>query len=155
MMRAFCLMLVRFCLAAWVGAALLFVATSVAEQISPQFDSATKNTLAVIRFPIYYLAGFATLGLALISSLLAGPLSRRRRWCLFTLTLLSLGIMLGDYFWVFQPLKQMMLTETVLRNAEFTRYHNLSKYLNMLDVLLVMLATLAAGWPIRSQNQRG
>ena len=48
----------RLASAAWVGAAMLFVITAVREVRHPGFDSSTKDTLALLRFPAYYAFGF-------------------------------------------------------------------------------------------------
>ena len=74
---------VRFLLAAWVGAAVLFVITSVAEQTSEHFDSLIRDQLATIRFPLYYQFGFACLFGALIAcivSIVTAPTTVRRKW---------------------------------------------------------------------------
>ncbi len=51
------------------GAAILFVITSVAEQTAPDFDSMIRDRLATIRFPYYYVYGFASLGIACLSAI--------------------------------------------------------------------------------------
>ena len=60
----------RVLLPFWVGAATLFVVTSVAEQRFDGFSSAMKNQLALIRFPKYYATGFAAVGLACMAGAL-------------------------------------------------------------------------------------
>ena len=58
-------------LCVWVGAAALFVITSIFEQTSPEFGSLIRDQLATIRFPLYYQFGFAALGTTLASGCLA------------------------------------------------------------------------------------
>ena len=58
-MKSVCLTISRLALAAWVGAASLFVVTAIQEARSTEFDSITKNALAALRFPAYYAFGFA------------------------------------------------------------------------------------------------
>ena len=65
------LVIARFCTAAWVGAAALFVVTALREVRSSPFDPAAKDTLALLRFPAYYAFGFTLVGLALAGALLA------------------------------------------------------------------------------------
>ena len=71
-MTRLCLAVARFCPAAWVGAAFLFVATSVTEQVQPSFAPATKDTLALVRFPWYYGVGFALLSATAVAVPFAG-----------------------------------------------------------------------------------
>ncbi len=113
-MDRFLLTLTRFCSCAWVGAAVLFVMTGVAEVRSPEFESATKNSLAALRFPYYYLVGFTLVGFALFGSWM---LSIRRTSLLkgvkslvACMTIASI-LMNIDYVWVFRPLLVMMSEE--------------------------------------------
>ena len=55
----------RLASAAWVGAAVLFVIIAVREVRHPGFDSAAKDTLALLRFPAYYASGFLVVSVAL------------------------------------------------------------------------------------------
>jgi hypothetical protein len=61
----------RLASAVWVGAAMLFVITAVREVRHPGFDSATKDTLALLRFPVYYAFAFVVVSLALAGSVIA------------------------------------------------------------------------------------
>lgn len=62
----FLLVLLRFCLCAWVGAATLFVITGIREVTSLKFEPVIKNHLAAIRFPAYYFIGFLLVGLSFL-----------------------------------------------------------------------------------------
>jgi hypothetical protein len=55
-------MATRLAISFWVGGAILFVITSVAEQRYPPFDSLIRDQLATIRFPLYYIFGWGCLG---------------------------------------------------------------------------------------------
>ena len=68
----------RLFLVAWIGGAALFVITSIAEQRTPEFDSITKDRLATIRFPLYYLYGMICLTVATAATAQA---SARRAAC--------------------------------------------------------------------------
>src|SRR3712207_5349650 len=95
-MSRVCLTLARLGSAMWVGAALLFVTTSVTEQLQPTFDPATKDTLALIRFPWYYGTGATLLAAAFLSTLFAG-LRRGTRTAALLLLVAAGLLMSGDY----------------------------------------------------------
>ena len=105
----FSLAALRFVVAAWVGAAILFVITSVAEQTSPNFVARTRDQLATIRFPLYYMFGFAVHGLSLLSAtalrLFAPKASKGRATVLLTLVSFSSVLISYDYLNVYQPLQ--------------------------------------------------
>jgi hypothetical protein len=148
-MRSFCLMLSRFSLSAWIGAAALFVVTSIGEQTSTQFDSAVKNTLAAIRFPWYYLFGFVLVSLGLLGAM-AGldRAAHWRRWCLVAATLsVSLVLMLIDYFAIYTPLRDIVTNLSGVRDARFLELHRWSEQINSLDVVLCFIAAVAVCWP--------
>ena len=92
-MRKFCLTMARLAVPAWVGAASLFVMTTLAEVRSPDLDSIAKSHLAVLRFPLYYLFAFTLLVTALVCFTLAAgsvPPVRRR----VALSLLAAAVVL-------------------------------------------------------------
>jgi hypothetical protein len=107
-----CVMATRLAISFWVGGAILFVITSVAEQRYSQFDSVIRDQLATIRFPLYYIFGWGCLGTTLIASLIAGMLNkgclRKRLLACFCLTLISTVIAVVDYKWVYQPLQALI-----------------------------------------------
>ena len=149
-MRSLFLTISRFCLTAWVGAAVLFVVTAVAETMSPEFTSETKSTLAILRFPFYYAAGFGLVSAALISGLLFGShwsVGGFRRWIYRFLLVLALGLMLVDYLAVYQPLERMLSASEEARPAEFETYHRASMYVNAGHVGLCVFASLLICWP--------
>ena len=146
-MKTLCLVAARLSLSGWIGAAALYVVTSVHEQTSPRIDSPTRDILAAIRFPDYYAFGFVMTGAALVFGVLALPRIRR---VLFGLLLLAaIGCMVWDYFQVFQPLLQLITPPGQSRTEEFARLHNLSKLINEIDVSLCAVAAIILNWPVR------
>ncbi len=150
MMRDLCAALSRVACSAWVGAAVLFVVTSLKEVRSPQLDSGTKALLATLRFPSYYLFGFGLIGSALLLTLLAGrgqtaPL-RSSRWAagLLLLALLVMGI---DYLVVYTPLAEMTAMAGEARPANFVNYHRWSMWLNTAHLGVSLVAALVLCWP--------
>ena len=148
-MKSLCLVVARFALAAWFGAATLFVITSIREQVSQAFDFATKDQLALVRFPAYYLFGFILVGMSLGCLVVARDHSslsaKRARWSL-GMVIAALCLMIADYFLIYEPLAQLINPVGQERVgqflADFTAYHNASKYINLLDGCLCMAAGL-------------
>ena len=95
-----CVTLLRFLLAAWVGAAVLYVITSVAEQISPDFDSRIRDQLATIRFPIYYKFGAFIYGATAVLAVAVWRLQPESHRHIITLGLIAVSgaIYAWDYF---------------------------------------------------------
>lgn len=156
-MQRFCLCAARVFLCLWVGGALLFVVTSIAEQKFPGFSDPMKNQLALIRFPWYYRFGFVLLG----GTLLAGHGARNHRdlagaarWLVVGLVSLSLAVMAADYFWVYQPLAEMVTPPDRAVSSEFVRYHHASKWINMAHVGLAAVACVILCRPGRDENAR-
>ena len=146
------LLLARFCLSAWVGAAALFVVNGVRQAIHPPFDSFIKNNLALLRFRPYYLFGFVLVGAALggLLTIRRSNLLSSSRWN-WTLCLIvaSLTVMTVDYVVVYLPLEQMITPPTNARPAEFVDYHEASKYINGVHVGLACVAALLVSVPLR------
>jgi hypothetical protein len=140
----------RFAAAAWVGAALLFVVTAVREVRNPGFDSATKDALALMRFPAYYVFGFTLVTLALVAGLGSYCLRPRggRRICvaagLLAMALIVMGI---DFVSVYRPMAEMITPPGWAHPAEFRTYHRASVWLNVGHVGLCALAALFLCWP--------
>lgn len=134
-MHGFCLTAARLCSAIWVGAALLFVFTSVTEQLEPAFDIAVRNRLAMIRFPWFYGTGAVLL---IAATCATACLALRRRTALVAFVLLSaaLAVMAGDYAFVYRPLRASLNPPGAARGAEFQRLHAWSERLNSLGFLL-------------------
>lgn len=152
-MQSVCLTLARFALSAWVGAAGLFVITSVREVLSPEFNTTTKDLLVALRFPPYYVAGFSLVSLGLIGTLAARrhpSVSSRRWWIAVVLLVLTLVLMLGDFVWIYRPLAAMLSPPGQVRTDAFADYHHLSEGINTLDVALCFIAALLLCWPMSS-----
>ena len=163
-MRSFCLMIARLSLAAWVGAAGLFVATSIRE-VRPrqagfefEFDSTTRDQLVTLRFPLYYGFGFALVGAGLVATGAAcghPAVGRRRFWIAIALLVIAVVTMIADYVWVYQPLTAMIDPPGGTKPASFVTYHNASKWINETNVTLVLIAAGLLSWPAARQPQRG
>jgi len=140
------LALLRFSLCAWVGAATLFVITGVREVTSPEIAPVTKNLLASIRFPAYYVFGFTLVVLATACAIaLRGRIQPASRGTVIAALLaVVLLLMVGDYVFVFQPLLDLMALPDARDKPEFTMYHNWSKYVNFASVgVCVVTAVLS------------
>lgn len=139
-----CLVLQRLLLSAWVGGAVLFVVTSVAEQQFDGFSAAMKNQLALIRFPKYYAFGFGALILASLGGvvrLVSGSGDRITK-VVTGLLLCATVLMAIDYMFIYEPLAEMMRDAERPRDAAFRRYHDASKYINAAGILLALLAAV-------------
>jgi phosphoglycerol transferase MdoB-like AlkP superfamily enzyme len=148
-MQRLCLTIVRFSLSAWIGAASLFVVTSIAEQRSTAFGSDVKNILAALRFPSYYCFGFVLVGLGLICGTLGIDRRRQgRRWfAIVSCLVLALLLMLVDYVAVYSPLYAIVTDPSGVRDARFLQLHRWSEQINTADVTLCLVAAIAACWP--------
>ncbi|MBL8811199.1 MAG: hypothetical protein JNM43_13565 [Planctomycetaceae bacterium] len=150
-LSAICTLFVRLTLGFWVGGAVLFVITSVAEQTSPLFDSVARDRLATIRFPLYYLFCWICLGTALVSSVLgfacASGCLRKRLRAAAILVLISLGIAVADYFWVYRPLQALIIPPGEARTQEFVTLHNRSRHINELHLTIALVAAVVICLP--------
>ncbi|QDU38432.1 hypothetical protein Mal4_27590 [Maioricimonas rarisocia] len=147
-LRSSALMLSRFCLSAWVGAAALFVVNGIRQVTSPDLDSYTIDLLVPLRFNAYYAFGFALVGAGLIFGLLASPLFSRARTILFTLLLVASLVLMGlDWFRIYQPLLAMITPPGQARPAAFQNLHYLSEIVNTVHVGLAFVAALTFSWP--------
>jgi len=150
-MNRFLWTVLRFSFCAWVGAATLFVVTGVREVTMTDFDAATKNMLAVTRFPAYYAFGFTLVAVAAISALgliLINQEVRRRKIVLLTLAVFSLIVMWLDHQFIYLPLEVMMLEPEGRLDPEFFTYHQWSKYINCVSVGACLVASFVAACPI-------
>lgn len=148
-MKRTCLAIARLCSAMWVGAAFLFVVTSVTEQVQPSFDSETKDTLALIRFPWYYGTSFPLLLTAASAALLAGwraPKNTNPATVSGLLLYLAQGLLWIDYTRVYRPMRDLLASPGTGRGPAFERLHSWSEWLNAAVFLLtaVAAATLCA-----------
>jgi hypothetical protein len=157
------LTIARLSATAWVGAAALFVVTALREVRHPGFDSVTKDTLALLRFPAYYEFGFTLVGLALVGALVASigrrwtdtkesanpnPVSGIRRVRVASgLLALVLLMMLADFVAVYRPMVAMITPPGRAYAAEFVSYHRMSIWFNSADVGLCAVAAVLLCWP--------
>jgi hypothetical protein len=153
-MRSLYLTMARFCVTAWVGAAVLFVITGVKE-VSSDYESITSkiiDILVAIRFPAYYALGFllVTTGIVCCGLYLKHPAGRSKRMgiCLMLLGV-ALITMVVDYVFIYRPLVEMITPPGGVKPAHFTSYHNASKYINAFDIGLCLIAALLLCLPKR------
>jgi hypothetical protein len=154
-MRKLFLMLARFSLSAWVGAAALFVVNGVQQVMEPEFDSTVKDRLALLRFPTYYVFGFVLVGLSLLClvSLWRSELMARRRQALAMLLVAgSLGVMAYDYAQVYSPMARMITPPGQAKPAEFHTLHQRSEMVNSVHVGLCLAAALFVCWPRKDKG---
>lgn len=152
-MSRLALMIARFSLSAWVGAAALFVVNGISQVTHPAFDSVVRNHLVVLRFPAYYLFGFTLVSLGLLGILASGRELLRSRWIRIAaaaLTATALAVMLIDYLAIYRPLEAMITPPDGARPAEFVSYHEASKLINLVHVGFVLVAALLICLPPRS-----
>ncbi len=154
--HAFFLMIARLFLVAWIGGAALFVMTSVAEQRLPEFDSATKDRLATVRFPLYYQFGAICLGTSIVATGMAAatgkPENRKRLIAGLTLCLVSAGIAAYDYVEVYLPLQKAITPPGQVRGPEFITLHKRSAFVNEIHLSLALLAALIICLPTRTES---
>ena len=149
-MRRVGLTIARLSAAAWVGAAALFVVTALREVRHPAFDSMTKDALALLRFPAYYLFGFTLVGLALVAAIATSCLRRegRRRICIASgLLAVVLLLMAADFVAVYRPMVDMLTPPGRPHVAAFRSYHRVSIWLNVGHVGLCAIAAIVLCWP--------
>lgn len=149
-MSRLALMLVRLTASAWIGAAVLFVINGVSQVTSGKFESITTDQLVLLRFPAYYLMGFALVGTAFVGAALSGEqLSFRRRGTLLGLFGTAIVVMIFDYLVVYLPLAAMIDPPGKPRPAEFQTLHHWSMRVNTLHIALVLMGALIANWPAK------
>jgi hypothetical protein len=140
----------RLASAAWVGAAVLFVITAVREVRHPGFDSATKDTLALLRFPAYYALGFMVVSVALAASIfgMIGRKKGKRRRFVVAVWLLGvvLVLMVADFVAIYLPIVGMITPVGRARSAEFAGYHRASILINVCGVGLCAIAAALLSW---------
>ena len=157
-MRSLALMLARLCATAWVGAAALFVVVGVLEVTAPNFTSETKDQLAVLRFPAYYLCGAVLIGVALLSSAAAighGQLPRWRGWVATGLLAAALATLGADYILVYKPLERLITPPGKPRTSEFIALHRWSSRVNSVQVGLCAVSAVLLCAPSRRPRDAG
>jgi hypothetical protein len=154
-MNRLVLLLVRWTLSAWVGAAVLFVAVGVREVTSPEFTSEIKDRLVLLRFPLFYATGFSLVGLAWVGLgwLALTNRDRRRIWgCGLVLVTLALGGMLADYLRIYRPLEALVDPPGQPRTQQFLVLHQWSSRVNTFNLAVSLAASLWLGWPWSERN---
>jgi len=147
------LTVLRLVLPFWVGAALLFVMTSIAEQVSPHFDATTRDILATIRFPWYYASGTACCTVTLAAGVLCRSLHGRLTVVLLLVLAASL-VYAGDYWFVYRPLQALIIPPGEPRTAEFDRLHELSRNVNAVHLAMIAVAAILTCLPLRLRDGR-
>ena len=138
----------RFVVSAWVGAAVLFVITSVREVRYGGFDSTIRDQLAALRFPPYYAAGFVLIGMGILGAAVARRrLVSPRVTAVLVLLVAALVLMLADYFWIYGPLEDMITPPGQSKPERFARLHVASEWVNSANVLLCLIAAALLNWP--------
>jgi hypothetical protein len=140
----------RLASAAWVGAAVLFVITAVREVRHAGFDSATKDTLALLRFSAYYACGFVLVSAALAGAMfgLLGRKKGERRGIVAAawLLALALGLIAADFFAIYLPIVSMIVPVGRPHPTDFAGYHRASIMINVSDVGLCAIAAALLCW---------
>jgi len=130
----------------------LFVITSVAEQVHPRFDSAIRDQLAAIRFPLYYLYCWCCLGLLVTTSIINAWLCRKhsriRATATAAIATAALLIAIADHQFVYQPLLSQITPPGKPRTQEFIRLHNTSRLVNQIHVGLAAVAGILICLPV-------
>jgi hypothetical protein len=141
-------MTARFCTAAWVGAAILFVIVAVRQVTSPDFDTATKDRLALLRFPIYYACGFGLTGMALATTIAGGQevMGREVQSTAIVLLAAALCVMGYDYLQVYQPMAELITPPGLTKTAAFDALHRQSEIINLIQLGLVFMASITLSW---------
>ena len=152
-MRSLCLAVCRFSLAAWVGAAILFIVVGIGE--IRVFDSAMRDRLVLIRFPFYYACGFGLVPVALVCGFASRKhkaLSARQANVFLGLVLAALLAMVADYIWVYRPLVEMMTPLGDAKPSAFVSLHELTKWVNFGILTLCLIASLVICWPPKERT---
>lgn len=133
----------RFCVAAWIGAAILFVIVGIREVTTPEFTSEVKDHLVLLRFPAYYMAGASLVGLAFVATVVASA-NRATRGLRIALVLLLLagGLMAADYVWIYSPLAAMVTPPGQPRTIKFVTLHHWSKEINRVHLVVCLIAAI-------------
>lgn len=146
-MRSFCLLISRFCLAAWVGTATFFVFVVIGLRRPDLFTSEIMLNHPRILFPLFYGFEFSLLGTAFVCGLLSwGHSATSSRAYRAHLGLVALGLLIaaGDYLAVYRPLAAMIERPTL--PMEFTRLHHISRWTNAAGLAVCMIATALSLW---------
>ncbi|HET6425087.1 MAG TPA: hypothetical protein VFG20_15480 [Planctomycetaceae bacterium] len=138
------LAMARFCTAAWIGAAVLFVIVGVREVITPDFSSEVRDRLVAIRFPAYYIAGATLTGMAFLASAVAAMQSSSRGIRLALAALAIAGALMAfDYVRIYSPLVAMITPPGQPRTAAFVTLHKSSMRINTAHLAACLVAAIA------------
>lgn len=152
LIRVIALTIARLFLLAWIGGAALFVITSIAEQRTPEFDSLTKDRLATIRFPLYYLYGAVCLSVATVATVTAvasTPKGHRKKLVAGLLLCLLAGGLTGyDYVAVYSPLQRAITPPGQVRGPDFVLLHKQSEFINEVHISISLLAAILISLPV-------
>jgi len=144
------LTLSRFAVCAWIGAAAMFVVTTVQEVTSPELDSTTKAFLGLLRFPTHYWFGIGLLAASFAFAALSGGrlMGRGRKRAILVLIAAAFLVLLADYLFVYGPIAEMLRATDAARPASFRTYHQVSEVLSAVEAGLALIAALLLCWPV-------
>lgn len=133
---------------------MLFVFTSVAEQQFEGFASSIKNQLALIRFPLFYVFGFTLLGVSMVCGAARISKGERDKTTLIVFGLLAIAniLMALDFLYIYRPLADMMVDLLRPRDDDFSKYHQRSKSINAVGIVLSLIAAMLV---CRQSSSRG
>ena len=150
-MRSVCLSFVRFCLAAWVGIAIFFVALVIELRQSNLFPEPIKFNHPRVLFPLYYGFEFGLLGTALVAAAVcawSGTAGAARRRALLGLILVAILLAVCDYGLVYGALVDMMsaappdMQHPPVLPPKFHELHKISRWLNGCILILTAAGAL-------------
>ncbi len=149
------LAIARFCVAAWIGAAVLFVIVGVREVTTPEFTSEVKDRLVTLRFPAYYLAGGLLTGLGVLATGIAAWQSPSRTvgFALAALVIAG-GVMAVDYVWIYSPLAALVTPPGQPRTQAFVSLHHWSMRINTVHLTACFLAAMGLSVADGRRNPR-
>jgi len=150
-MQRFWLMVLRFCLSAWVGIAIFFVMVILDLRNSELFDRVSKFNHPKVLFPLYYGFEFALLGPAIVCTV-AGLLNAVRsglwrRYAIAGFAAVAFGLAVFDYMFVYRKLVEILSNPTAIPAAKFVELHQASRRLNEVILGASIAAAVLALWP--------
>ena len=130
----------------------MFIVMVIRETSFKEFDTTTKNSLALLQFPPYYAFGFTLLIAALVFGAVGqkgSSVGMRLRLFVSGLFAGALLLMVVDFVWVYGPLVEMLRTTEAARPANFQTYHKASMYINT-----VIVGICYVSWSWRRKGKR-
>lgn len=136
---------------------MIFVITGVQDVTFPFFDSLIRDQLISLHFPTYYtmawiLLGGTFLGCFGIRNIKFFP--RRRANLILSLVMIILGMSIVDYYCIYSPLEEMITPPGSPRPANFQAYHQASKYINSINILLSLAAAITVNLPLKMTPEK-